>query len=246
MEELFDHATAMDFLWAEVAPLQVPKSPPKRAERRFPPEGGWYWVCLDDGEEKSISDPVTVTWLDGRFRVVERVYRALGLLAPRLRTAGDSVEPRGIEMWEWNCIGLHRLWRGWSAPGGLVRADLRPALFDVIGEGDFESETLLDYEIYYPPDRVEAVAAALKAAPRRRWRALWHRTLADGAARAALGPKQRPADLLNALVADGLAQRKGARVSVCTSDGAQANVDASTFRRAARRALDRQLFERFV
>jgi hypothetical protein len=120
---------------------------------------------------------------------------------------------------------------GWQDHEGVLRADLRPALFD-LGEGA-ETDRLEAYRLFFPRAGVLRLAEALRAAPRARW-VSWHRTIADVIARHELGPASRPLDVLRAATEDGLATRVEERVTILDVAAAPTVVARSTFRGVAR------------
>lgn len=231
-ETLLSLRQAMEAFWA--ASSFEPVGPPleEQAVKEFPDAGGWFWRTGCEGAP--VHEPALVRWLDARWSIVESAYRSYQKLAPRIVESGRDAEPRGLEMWEWSCIGMHRLWEGWNDPEGLIRVDLRPALFDV-GDG-FEQERLEAYLLFFPRGAVEAVTEHFAA--RRTPRIVaWHRTVADVVARHGLTTERKPADVLHAAIDDGLCQRTGDHVSVSVGEGLSKSVAITTFRRIARRAL---------
>lgn len=239
MVQLTGHREAMERLWRASAGGSDPPALDRweRCHRRFPDRGGWLWVRrVEGGEEEPVVDPMATAALDARWSVVERAFRSYGELSPRIRAAGESGEPRGVEMWEWSCIGLHQLWEGWRSADGVVRAELKPAQIS-LDDGGFEPAQRRRYEISYPLVRVEALAEQLEAAASRRGPAPWRLTVASAVARHGLGPDHGPAELLGRLVDEGLARRYGCYVRVLGADGLRRRLRRPTFDRAARRAL---------
>lgn len=232
-EEIQSHRDALDALWAAADDGLTPAPPPgyERCQKRFPDDRGWHWARLTAVGEERVLSPEALAWLDRRWAIVVRVFQSFAELLPRLRPAGSDREPRGVEPGEWSCIGLHRLWDGWSDAGGVVRADLRPALLSTHPDEHVEA-VLVDYELFYALERVEALAETL----RRERGDDWTVALEGFVARQGLTAGHTPLDVLSALRVAGLGRRAGPTVRL-TLAGVERDVGVAEFQRAARHAL---------
>jgi hypothetical protein len=229
-EELYTHLEALDALWAAVDG-SVPPPGCDRCQKRFPEGERWVWVRLTPSAEERVADAGVVTFLARRWAVVERVFQAFSDLLPRLRPVGATSEPRGVQGWEWSCIGLHALWDAWGDPRGVIRADLRPALLSTHPDERVEAAPT-DYELFYSRSRVDDLAAALRLERYDGWTA----ALGDFVVHQGLTAESTPQDVLSALRAAGLGRRAGGAVRLAFGE-AEREVSVAEFQLAARRAL---------
>lgn len=253
MENVVHHVEALNYLWEALSGLPSPPSGYEQCEKRFPDEENWHWVRITDWGEDRVESPAALSWLNGRWTIVERIFQDFAELKPMIRRPGDQRVPRGLEAWEWSCIGLHRLWDGWNHSEGLIRADLRPALFS-FDTDDAPKEELLEYELFYFVERIEVLATELGGAggskdegdaspesamqSEERSPELWHNVLRGCIARKGLSSTEKPLKLLAALKSEELARKDKGRVVITVEGGDSIAVSVAEFQKAARKALD--------
>ena len=232
---LVRHSDALDGIWEGSRCRSKPRKAEGPWSRHFRDDiPGWESAVGEDLDRTE--EPEGVSWLEGRWKVVENVYRSFDTLLPHIRPSGEIRPPRPVQGWEWCSTGLHCLWSGWADANSEVLADLRPALFD-FGDG-FEQENLESYELFYSLEGVEKVARTFERSARIRVkRPRWHEVLALCVLLRELSSADKPAALLDALESEELAERQGSKVSVKIGAD-EVTVAMSTFRHVARRALD--------
>jgi hypothetical protein len=247
------HIEALNYLWDRLGGSLAPPSGHEQCQKRFPDEDNWHWVRIADWGEDRVESPAALAWLNARWAIVERIFQEFTELRPMIRRRGDDNDPRGLEAWEWSCIGLHRLWDGWTHPDGLVRADLRPALFSFETD-ETPQEELVEYELFYAVERIEALATELASADKAddadeeplpettevsdQEPSLSLDVLRKCVLREGLTSSDKPLKLLATLKRDGLARKEGAHV-VLTLDGGDSNsMSIVDFQRTARSVLD--------
>lgn len=253
MENVVHHLEALNYLWETFSGPSSPPSGHERCQKRFPDEENWHWVRITDWGEDRVESPAALSWLNARWTIVERIFQDFTELRPMIRRPGDQQVPRGLEAWEWSCIGLHRLWDGWNHEEGYVRADLRPALFSFDSDEPPKEEPL-EYELFYSVERIEALAAELSGANEsdvertesppgatkieEQPAETWHSVLRDCVARKGLSSSEKPLRLLATLKKEGLARKDGGNVVITVEGGDAMTVSIAEFQKVARRTLD--------
>lgn len=253
MENVVHHIEALNYLWEAHGGQPSPPEGHEKCQKRFPDEENWHWVRITDWGEDRVESPAALSWLNARWTIVERIFQDFTALGPMIRRHGDQQVPRGLEAWEWSCIGLHRLWDGWNHAEGLIRADLRPALFSFDSNEPPKDEPL-EYELFYSVERIEALAAKLSGADESEVKSdksptgaaqeqeqppdEWHGVLRGCIARKGLSSSEKPLKLLAALKNEGLARKEGGHVVITVERGAAVEVTIAEFQRVARQTLD--------
>jgi hypothetical protein len=247
VEKLIRHVDTLTLLWSILDRFGPPPDGHAQCQKRFPDDGNWYWVRIADWGEARVENPAALSWLNARWTVIERLFQGYGRLRPRIRRFGGDEEPRGLEPWEWSCIGLHRLWDSWNDRDGRILADLRPAVFS-FGTEDLPDERTVAYELFYAREGVEAVAVELRGEGTPTGETEEERgedrsglvaaVLKELVAREGLTSSDTPLALLSALRSEGLARKVGGRILVAVGGGSEEAVDVATFQRWARDVLD--------